>query len=157
MKASCKPVARRYAFYAVMCTALGVLGAGCHREPKISATSFEVHGAWVRADPDSGATTAGYLRLVNGTPDSLVVSRFASDAARTVELHETSIDSAGEATMTMRDSLVIAPSHSVAMRPGAYHLMMIGTEHPLVPGTMVRITMHLSNGSIVSTSARVKS
>jgi copper(I)-binding protein len=131
--------------------------AGCRREPKISATSFELHDAWVRATPDSGATTAAYIRFVNGTADTVVVSHFTSDDARVVELHESSIDPTGEASMKMRDSLVVAPSHIVVMKPGGYHLMLIGTTHPLVPGSMVRIVMHLSNGAIVSTSARAKS
>lgn len=157
MKSWQKSVALQYARRAVACAALGVISAGCHREQKISATSFEMRDAWVRAIPDSGATTAAYLRLINGSPDTVVVSRFTSDDAKTVELHQTSIDKAGEATMEMRDSLVIAPSHIVVMAPGGYHLMMIGTKHPLVPGTMVRIVMHLSDGSIVSTSAKVKS
>ncbi|MEO9114630.1 MAG: copper chaperone PCu(A)C [Gemmatimonadaceae bacterium] len=120
------------------------------------ATSFELHDAWVRSDPDSGSTTAAYIRFVNGTPDTVVVSKFSSDDAQVVELHETSIDANGEARMDRRDTLVIAPSHIVVMRPGGYHLMLIGITHSLQPGAMVRIAMHLSNGAIVSTSARVK-
>ena len=157
MNSAYRTIAVRYARYGLGFAVLGAISVGCHREPKISATSFELHDAWARAIPDSGATTAAYLRLVNGTPDTVVVSRFTSDDAQTVELHETSIDKSGEATMEMRDSLVIAPSHIVVMRPGGYHLMLMGTKHPFVSGTLVRIAMHLSNGSIVSTSAKVKS
>jgi copper(I)-binding protein len=146
----------RPARWALLCVIPVILAVACNREPAISATSFEVHDAWVRADPDSGTTTAAYLRLVNGTRDTLVVSRFASDVARSTQLHETSIDAAGQARMAMRDSLVIAPSHAVGMHPGAYHLMLVGTTQPILAGTMVRITMHLSDGSIVSTSARVR-
>lgn len=136
---------------------IGVLClTGCHRDRARSAVTFELHDAWVRAAPDSGSTTAAYMRLVNGTADTVVVSRFTSDDARVVELHQSSIDSASSAHMTMRDSLVIAPSHIVVMKPGAYHLMLIGTKRNLQPGAMVRIVMRLSNGAIVSTSARVK-
>lgn len=131
--------------------------AGCHRDSRPVATTFELHDAWARANPDSGSTTAAYIRFVNGTPDTVVVSGFSSDDARLVELHESSIALGGEAHMTKRDTLVIAPSHIVVMKPGGYHLMLIGTTHSLVPGAMVRIVMHLSNGAIVSTSARVKS
>lgn len=130
--------------------------AACHREPPISATTFELHDAWVRATPDSGSTTAGYLRFVNGTADTVWVSHFTSDAATTVELHRSS-DVSGEMHMSMQDSLAVAPNHSVVMRPGGYHLMLIGATHPLVPGTMIRLVMHLSTGAVVSTSARVKS
>jgi len=142
---------------ATACIAVMSFGVmACHRESRLVATSFELHDAWVRSDPDSGSTTAAYIRFVNGTPDTVVVSKFSSDDARVVELHQTSIDANGEAHMEMRDTLVVAPSHVVVMRPGGYHLMMIGTTHSLKPGSMIRIAMHLSNGAIVSTSARVK-
>ncbi len=136
---------------------IAIAAAGCRRESRPAATSFELHDAWVRSAPDSGATTAAYIRFVNGTPDTITVSKFASDDARVVELHQSSIDSTGQTHMAMRDSLIIAPSHIVVMRPGGYHLMLIGTTRSLAPGAMVRIVMHLSNGAIVSTSARVKS
>lgn len=130
--------------------------SGCHRESSSHATTFELNDAWVRAAPDSGSTTAAYIRFVNGSPDTVVVSHFSSDDAREVELHQSSTDSAGESHMAMRDELVIAPAHSVAMQPGGYHLMLIGTTRSLPVGKLVRIVMYLSNGAIVSTSARVK-
>ncbi|MEO7041970.1 MAG: copper chaperone PCu(A)C [Gemmatimonadaceae bacterium] len=128
----------------------------CRHDARPVATSFELHDAWVRSDPDSGSTTAAYIRFVNGTSDTVVVSKFSSDDASVVELHQSSIDASGETHMAKRDTLVIAPSHIVVMRPGGYHLMLIGTTHSLQPGAMVRIAMHLSDGAIVSTSARVK-
>lgn len=138
--------------------AMGVLfSTGCHRDNRPAATTFELHDAWVRSAPDSGSTTAAYIRLVNGTEDTVVVSHFTSDDARVVELHQSSIDSAGGSHMAMRGTLVIAPSHIVVMKPGGYHLMLIGTTRSLSPGRMVRIVMHLSSGAIVSTSARVRS
>jgi len=129
--------------------------AACHREAAISATTFELHDAWARATPDSGSTTAAYIRFVNGTKDTVWISRFSSDDAKTVELHQ-SADISGEVHMAMLDSLAVAPNHSMTMRPGGYHLMLIGVTHAFVPGTMVRIVMHLSSGAVVSTSARVK-
>jgi len=129
---------------------------GCKRESRLQATTFETHDAWVRSAPDTGSTTAAYIRFVNGSPDTVVVSHFESDAARIVELHRSSTDGAGESHMTMQNVLVVAPNHSLAMKPGGYHLMLIGTTESLPAGKLVRIVMHLSNGSIIATSARVK-
>lgn len=129
---------------------------GCKRETRLHATTFETHDAWVRSAPDTGSTTAAYIRFVNGSPDTVVVSHFESDAARVVELHQSSTDDAGESHMAMQNALVIAPNHSLAMKPGGYHLMLIGTTESLPAGKLVRIVMHLSNGSIIATSARVK-
>jgi periplasmic copper chaperone A len=142
---------------ALVLLALGtlVLG-GCNRGSAARATTFELHDAWVRAAPDSGSTTAAYIRFVNGSPDTVVVSHFESDDARLVELHRSSVDSSGAAHMAMQDALVIAPNHNLVMKPGGYHLMLIGTTRSLPAGKLVRIVMYLSNGSIVSTSARVR-
>ena len=140
---------------AALVVAALALGA-CHRNTQHAAVTFELEDAWVRAAPDSGSTTAAYIRFVNGTSDTVVVSHFSSDDARQIELHQSSTDSAGESHMAMRKSLVIAPSHTVVMRPGGYHLMLIGTTRSLPAGKLIRIAMYLSNGAIVTTSARVK-
>ena len=142
---------------ATLALCIGLLTlAGCKRESRLHATTFETHDAWVRSAPDSGSTTAAYIRFVNGSPDTVVVSHFESDAARVVELHQSSTDNAGESHMAMQNALVIAPNHSLAMKPGGYHLMLIGTTQSLPAGKLVRIVMHLSNGSIIATSARVR-
>ena len=130
--------------------------AACQRASTRRPATFEIQDAWVRAIPDSGGTTAGYIRLVNGTSHRIVVSRFVSDAATAVELHETTIARNGESRMAMLDSVAIPAGDTLSMQPGGYHLMVIGTVRPLIAGTNIRIAMHLSDGSIVSTSARVK-
>ena len=129
---------------------------GCRNRDLERARTFEVHDAWVRADPDTGTVTAGYLRFVNGTDDSVVVSRFASDAARSVELHRSWADSAGIMHMTPENAAHLAPHATLVMQPGGYHLMLIGTTRPLGAGQRVRITMRLSSGAIVSTMARIR-
>lgn len=128
----------------------------CNRGAQRHSTAFDLEDAWVRAAPDSGSTTAAYIRFVNGTSDTVVVSHFSSDDARVVELHQSSTDSVGESRMAMRESLVIAPAHTLVMRPGGYHLMLMGTRRSLPVGKMIRLVMYLSDGAIVSTSARVK-
>ena len=130
--------------------------AACQRESARRPATFEIHDAWVRAIPDSGATTAAYMRLVNGTSHRIFVSRFVSDAASAVELHETTIARNGDSRMAMLDSVAIPAGDTLSMQPGGYHLMVIATARPLIAGTNIRIAMHLSDGSIVSTSARVK-
>lgn len=138
----------------VPCTTFALLG--CRNRELERARTFEVHDAWVRADPDSGTTTAAYLRFVNGTDDSVVVSRFASDDARAVELHRSWTDSTGIMHMSLVNAAHLAPHGTLVMQPGGYHLMLIGTTHSLRAGQRVRITMRLSSGAIVSTMARVR-
>ena len=133
-----------------------ILAIACRSERVREPTTFEIHDAWARAVPDSGTATAEYMTFVNGTARRIRITGFSSDAARAVELHRTSIDANGESRMTMTDSISIAPGDTLAMKPGGYHLMLIGTKQPLRPGTMTRTVMHLSDGSILSTSVKVR-
>jgi hypothetical protein len=144
----------------VLCVA-ALAPLACRRESRTAAqqppaTTFELRDAWVRAVPDSGATTAAYLEFDNGTTGPVTISHFTSSDARVVELHRSFTDAEGEAHMTMLDSLVVPAGQTVTLKPGGYHLMLIGTTHPLVAGKLARLVMRLSDGSVVSTSARVK-
>jgi copper(I)-binding protein len=141
---------------AVTALMLAAALAACRKHDVALSGTLEVHDAWVRADPDTGSTTAAYLRFVNGTNDALTIAGFTSDAARSVELHRSSTDNAGAVHMAMDSAVHLAPHGTLVMQPGAYHLMLIGVTRPLQPGDHARIVMHVSNGSIVSTMARVR-
>lgn len=140
----------------MLCT-VALAPVACRRaaqQPHV--TTFEMRDAWVRATADSGATTAAYLEFENGTASPVTVSHFTSSDARVVELHRSFTDAEGESHMSMQDSLVISPGQTVLLKPGGYHLMLIGTTHPLVAGKLARLVMRVSDESVVSTSARVK-
>ena len=44
-----------------------MLVTACRSERVREPTTFEIHDAWARSVPDSGATTAEYMTFVNGT------------------------------------------------------------------------------------------
>jgi periplasmic copper chaperone A len=120
------------------------------------ATTFVFDSAWVRPVVDSGATTAAYVSVTNGLPASVTISGFSSPSARTVELHESMTDAGHMMHMRPKADTTLAAGRSLVMRPNGLHLMLIGTTRPLTVGDTVRISMHLSNGSIVSTTANVR-
>lgn len=141
----------------LLLSTVALVPVACRRAPQQPrATTFEMSDAWVRATPDSGATTAAYLEFDNGTASPVTVSHFTSGDAQVVELHRSFTDAEGESHMSMLDSLVIPPGQTVLLKPGGYHLMLIGTTHALVAGKLARLVMSVSDGSVVSTSARVK-
>lgn len=125
-------------------------------ESRAPVTTFAFDSAWVRATPDTGATTAAYVSVTNGLQIPVKISGFSSDAARTVELHESMSDAHMMMHMMPKPDTTVASGESLVMHPNGLHFMLIGTTRVLKAGDRVRIAMHLSDGSIVSTTAHVR-
>ena len=108
---------------------------------------IQVQDAWARATPMlpamghmSGTTGAVYLTLRNtgATPDALLAAQ--SDAAETVELHETVMEGA---VMRMRPvaKLELPVGGTLALKPGGYHVMLIHLKRALTSGATIPLTL----------------
>src|SRR5512137_86377 len=116
--------------------------AGLIGVPAVAAqeTAIRLEKAWVRrapvmpdARPGAESTAAGYVTLRNHGParDALVAA--TADAAERVELHETR-NMSGMLMMERVGKVELAPGSRVEMKPGSYHLMLIGLKRALTPG-----------------------
>jgi copper(I)-binding protein len=126
--------------------------------------SIQVEGAWARQAPmmppmghmhaESG-NGAVYVTLRNaGTdPDTLVGA--ASDAAESVELHETIRE--GD-VMRMRPvaRLEIPAGATLEMKPGGIHIMLINLKHALRPGDRLPVTLKFTHAAPVSLEVQVR-
>ena len=92
-----------------------------------------VSRAWSRPAPQGG-NGAGYATLANttGKPDKLISA--SSPVATRIEIHESMIMS-GQAMMHPRPGgLSIPAGGSAQLKPGGFHLMMMGLKRPLKTG-----------------------
>jgi hypothetical protein len=122
------------------------------------ATSIRIEDPWVRrapALPGAESKTAAYLTIVNGnaTPDALVAA--TADVATSVELHETR-DMAGMMMMEPVPKIAVGPGARVQLRPGGYHLMLIGLKGALAPGQRVTLTLRFEGAGPVTAHAEVR-
>lgn len=117
---------------------------------------------WVRraplmpdARPGAESTAAGYVTLRNRgpAPDALVAA--TADVAERVELHETRSMS-GMLMMERVDKIALAPDARVELRPGSYHLMLIGLKCALTPGQTVTLTLEFERSGRMTTRAEVR-
>ncbi len=135
-----------------------LLISGCgERAP--SDPGIEVTDAWVRSvrvEGTSPVNTAAYMRILNrgGVPDRLL--EVGSQAARKTELHRTTIDENGLATMGPAGSAEIPAGGDVLLEPGGLHVMLLGVEETLAEGEMVRLTLvfEIAGELTVETEAR---
>jgi len=102
-----------------------------------------------------GANGAIYVTVANtgAQADSLLSA--SSDAAQTVELHETKND-AGVMKMRPVAKIDVPAGGKIEMKPGGYHVMLLGLKRDLKKGDKVPVTLKFERGGEVSAEATVR-
>lgn len=92
-----------------------------------------------------GATGAVYMTIKNsgGAPDKLIKAQ--SDVAKTVELH-TVINDNGVMSMRPVEGIDIPAGESVTLKPGGFHVMLIGLNRDLKIGDSFQVTLQFEKG-----------
>ncbi|MGQ9887113.1 MAG: copper chaperone PCu(A)C [Aggregatilineales bacterium] len=94
-----------------------------HRETTAEADSEMVYGP-----------SAAYMTIENRGNHPIRLSSAATDAARTVEIHETQMDGGVMRMRQMENGLEIAAGETAELAPGGYHVMLIDLPRDLLPG-----------------------
>ncbi len=106
--------------------------------------SIEVRGAWAR-NGMAGGNSAAYMLLVNGTGQADQLVGASSDAASVVELHLSQMTADGVMQMTKQDAVTLNANAMLELKPGSYHIMLIGLNQDLNVGDGITITLHFRN------------
>ncbi|MBR0659991.1 copper chaperone PCu(A)C [Roseomonas oryzicola] len=131
--------------------AVAALPAAAH---DYTAGDIAIGHPWSRA-AGANATGAGFLTLRNtGTQPDRLVSASAS-VARAVELH-THVRDGDVMRMRPVDAIPVAPGQTVELRPGGFHIMLIGLKEPLVQGTRVPLTLRFERAGEVRVELAVE-
>jgi len=95
------------------------------------------------------------MTIKNMGDKAQTVTAAESPSFERVEMHKT-IMHKGMAHMAPQDRLDIPPKSSLALKPGSYHLMLIGPKKSISEGDAVQIVLHLGSGEKVPVSAPVR-
>jgi copper(I)-binding protein len=128
--------------------------------PVLAQSGVRLESAWARRAPaggghGGGANGAVYVTIRNGgaAPDALVSAR--TDAARTVELHET-VNEGGVMKMRPLPKFEVVAGGAVEMKPGGHHLMLLGLTRDLHPGDTVSVTLTFEKAGAMTIEAPVR-
>ena len=127
--------------------ALAALSAVAH---SFKLGEIDIGHPYARPTREGQTVGAGYLKLANKGPADRLVSA-TSPAAGTVEIHSMSME--GD-VMKMRqiDAIEIATGQTVELKPGGYHLMLMGLKAPLKVGDKFPLTLKFEkSGEVVVT------
>jgi copper(I)-binding protein len=131
--------------------ALLALPAAAH---DYTAGDLTILHPWTRAAGVNG-NGAGFLRLRNGgtQPDRLIAA--STPAARVVELHTMERDGDVMRMRPVRD-IAVAPGATVELRPGGFHIMLIGLTAPMTQGGRVPLTLRFERAGEVQVELAVE-
>ncbi|MFN3584036.1 copper chaperone PCu(A)C [Phenylobacterium sp.] len=111
--------------------------------------------AWSRPAV-AGSTGAGFMTLANPgkAADALVAAE--SPAARTTEIHRSSMAAGGVMKMEKQAQVAIPAGGTVVFAPGGYHLMFIGLTRTLKAGDKIPATLTFASGARVKAEFEVR-
>jgi copper(I)-binding protein len=131
--------------------------------------SIHLEHAWARRTPPMAQQEQGsfgssgmnpnnsavYVTIKNQGHESDALLSAATPLATTVELHET-IEQDGKRVMLPRSQFDIPKGGALELKPGSYHIMLLGLKQALTPGDTVPLTLTFQKAGKVSIEAPVK-
>ena len=110
-----------------------------------SASGIMVTEAFARASATpTAAAGAAYVSLMNHGSEADTLLSVASPAARAADIHMTEM---ADGVMKMKSAgpLEIPAMGTLEMKPGGYHIMLVGLKAPLRQGEEIEVTLSFRN------------
>lgn len=137
--------------FAIAATAFCVATAVYAADAKIG--HIKIDDAWARTG-QPGQVSAAYMEIENkGAADKLVSAN--CDCAKATELHDVKMTD-GAMKMVQVQAMDVPAKGELKLKPGAYHIMLIGLNRALVAGEKLPIKLKFENAGEVTVEAKVK-
>lgn len=136
---------------AALTLAAAALAANAH---SFKLGDIDIGHPYARPTRDGQQVGGGYLKLANkGAADRLVSA--TSPAAGSVEIHSMSME--GD-VMKMRqvDAIDLPTGQTVELKPGGFHLMLMGLKAPLKAGDKFPVTLRFEKAGEVVVTVNVE-
>ncbi|CAA6809413.1 MAG: Copper metallochaperone, bacterial analog of Cox17 protein [uncultured Thiotrichaceae bacterium] len=120
-----------------------------------SADAISVDAPYIRAMPPGQAVTAMFLTLQNSSDKDRFLVSAKGDVSEKIELHE---HTHADGMMKMREvpEITIPKQSKAELKPGGYHIMLIGLKKDLQVGEKISFDLQFKDGSQTSITAEVK-
>jgi hypothetical protein len=102
-----------------------------------------IRDGWVQEGPPSQTITAAYMTIENQTGADISLRSASTEVAQTVEIHKMELVD-GIMKMHRVKTIDIPAGHTAELKPGGYHLMVIGLKKELKENDNVTITLEFS-------------
>ena len=126
----------------------GLVALAFHAAAEVTAKD-----AWVRGTVPAQKATGAFLTL--HSTDFARIVEVRSPAAKEVQIHSSEMEH-GVMRMRAMDDFLLLPGKSVELKPGGYHIMLMGLAKPLAQGDQVPLTFLIEDTKGKRTTLEVK-
>ncbi|MGC9143778.1 copper chaperone PCu(A)C [Hydrogenobaculum sp.] len=132
-----------------------VLAVGLLSGVALAKPDIVIKDPWVRLMPPTSKVSAAYMKIENkgNSEDMLLWAK--SSISKITQLHKT-IKSNGIMKMVRVKKFTIKPKQTFILKPGGYHIMLIGLKHPLKKGEKVTLWLKFKYSGIKKVVAPVE-
>ena len=119
------------------------------------AKGMSIDAPYVREVPPGQMISASFMTLKNDNDKEVALIKASSDVAKTVELHE-HVHEDGMMKMRQVAKIVIPANGATPLKPGGYHIMLIGLQRKIKAGDKIDINLEFDDGEKKTITATVK-
>ncbi len=124
--------------------------------PLVAMAEVKVVEPWIPEAPPTAHAMAAFMVLENDKDHPVRVIAAHAPGFDTIELHK-SVEENGMHKMLKQDALVIPAMGSLELRPGGYHVMLIGVQDPRPKaGDVIPVRLDLEDGTHITVETPVK-
>ena len=145
------------------CVSLVALAALCvsGRVAPASAHDYrfgdlKINHPWARATAGLARNGAAYVTLANEGEAVERLLGVTTPVARKARLHGHIVE-AGIVKMRPVEAIEVAPGEPVVLKPGGFHIMLMGLEAPLEAGAAFPMTLRFAVAGAIEIEVRVES
>jgi copper(I)-binding protein len=103
-----------------------------------------------------GGTGAVYMKLVNTGQEADRLVSAQTDVAEVVEIHETRMEGDVMMMQMLPDGLEIPAQGEVELKPGGYHVMLIGLKQDLKEGDQYTVVLEFAKSGPMTVEPKVR-
>ena len=123
----------------------------------VQGPNVTIEDVWARPSPAAEGTSAAYMMLKNSGSEADTLVKAAGTVSEAVEIHEMVMENE---VMKMRpvtgQRLDIPAGGAVELKPGGYHIMLIGLKQQLKPGDKIDLTLTFEKSGDKTVQAEVR-
>lgn len=132
-----------------MLVAAAFLATAAHAQ----APAVTVSAPWARATAPSAMAGGAFMTLSTSAPETL--TGVSSPVANMVQLHET-VEQGGVMKMLPVGALKLTPGVKTELKPGSYHVMLMGLKQPLKQGESFPLTLTFANAPAITVQVMIE-
>lgn len=117
---------------------------------------LSITNAWTRQTAPGQANGGGFMTIDNHGKRSDRLIGGSSPVATKVEIHTMSMDGGIMRMRPLPNGLTVSAGGRLELKPGGYHIMLIGLKTPLRLGTRVPLTLRFQHGGMVTVQLKVE-